>query len=77
MTVRFWPISEVAARVIEVRSVGDSGLDLLTSSSSHFDPKATSHPPLVKQGGIVYSPNATGTSIFEVDEWSDHNVLSC
>jgi len=34
-----WPISEVAARLIEVRSVGRSGLDLLTLSSSHFDPK--------------------------------------
>ena len=29
----------VAARLIEVRSVGHSGLDLLTLSSSHFDPK--------------------------------------
>jgi hypothetical protein len=32
------PISEVTARRIEVRSVGRSGLDLLTLSSSHFDP---------------------------------------
>jgi hypothetical protein len=34
------PISEVAARLIEVRSMGHSGLDLLTLSSSHFDPNA-------------------------------------
>jgi len=37
-----WPISEVAARLIEVRSVGRSGLDLLTLSSSHFDPEQKS-----------------------------------
>jgi hypothetical protein len=36
---RCWPISEVAARLIKVRSVGHSGLDLLTLSSSHFDPE--------------------------------------
>jgi len=29
-----WPISGVAARLIEVRSVGRRGLDLLTLSSS-------------------------------------------
>jgi hypothetical protein len=40
--VHTWPISEVAARLIEVRLVGRNGLDLLTLSSSHFDPKATS-----------------------------------
>jgi hypothetical protein len=34
-----WPISEVATPLIEVRSAGHSGLDLLTLSSSHFDPK--------------------------------------
>jgi hypothetical protein len=34
-------ISEVAARLVEVRSVGYSGLDLLILSSSHFDPKLT------------------------------------
>ena len=34
---RKWPISEVAARLIEVRSMGHSGLDLLTLSSSRFD----------------------------------------
>ena len=33
-----WPISDMAGRLIEVRSVGRSGLDLLTLSSSHFDP---------------------------------------
>jgi len=33
-----WPISEAAARLIEVRSLGHSGLDLLTLSSSRFDP---------------------------------------
>jgi len=35
---RMWPIGEVATRLIEVRSVGRSGLHLLTFSSSHFDP---------------------------------------
>jgi hypothetical protein len=35
---RLWPISEVAARLIDVRSRGRSGLDLLTLSSSGFDP---------------------------------------
>jgi hypothetical protein len=35
-----WPISEVATLLIEVRLVGHSGLDLLTLSSSHFDPSA-------------------------------------
>ena len=37
-----WPISELAARLIEVRSMGHSGLDLLRLSSSHFDPQRTS-----------------------------------
>jgi len=46
---------KAAARLIEVRSVGRSGLDLLTLSSSHFDPersvgfagyKRTGHPSL-------------------------------
>jgi hypothetical protein len=41
--VRFWPISEVAARLVEVRSVRHSGLDLLAWSSSHFDPTQTSN----------------------------------
>jgi len=35
--VRFWSFSEVAARLIEVRSLGRGELDLLTLSSSHFD----------------------------------------
>src|SRR5262245_49351780 len=35
------PIREVATRLIEVRSVERSGLDLLTLSSSHFDPRQT------------------------------------
>jgi len=29
------------ARLMEVRSVGQSGLELLTLSSSHFDPELT------------------------------------
>jgi hypothetical protein len=37
--VAYWPISEVATRLIEVRSVKHGGLDLLTLGSSHFDPK--------------------------------------
>ena len=40
----YGPISEVAARLIEVRSMGYSGLDLLTLSSSHFDPLAGLRP---------------------------------
>ena len=36
-----WPISEVTARLIEVRSVRHTGLDLLRLSSSLFDPKVT------------------------------------
>src|SRR5262249_29685930 len=39
--VRCWPIAEVATRLVEVRSVRHSGLDLLTLSSSHLDPKQT------------------------------------
>jgi bacterioferritin len=37
-----WPIGDEAARLMEVCSVGYSRLDLLTLSSSHFDPQATS-----------------------------------
>jgi hypothetical protein len=33
---------QVTARLIEVRSLGDSGLVLLTLSSSRFDPQETS-----------------------------------
>jgi len=33
-----WPIGEVAARLAEARLAGYSGRDLLTLSSSHFDP---------------------------------------
>jgi hypothetical protein len=36
------PIGEVAARLIEVGLVERSGLELLTLSSSHFDPSPTS-----------------------------------
>jgi hypothetical protein len=39
--VHTWPISEVATRSIEVRSVRPGGLYLLKLSSSHFDPKRT------------------------------------
>jgi hypothetical protein len=39
--VSHWPISEAATPLIEVGLVQHSGLDLLTVSSSHFDPKAT------------------------------------
>jgi hypothetical protein len=35
----FWPISEVATWLIEVRSLAHGGLVLLALSSSHFDPK--------------------------------------
>jgi hypothetical protein len=38
---RLWPISEMAKSLVEVRLLGSSGLDSLTLSSSHFDPKAT------------------------------------
>ena len=36
-----WPISEVAARLIEVSLLGHCGPDLLTLSSSRFDPFRT------------------------------------
>src|SRR5262249_40560614 len=36
---------EVCARIVEVRIVGYSGLDLLTLSSSHFDPTETLPAP--------------------------------
>jgi hypothetical protein len=35
---RFSPFCEVASGLIDVRSVRQGGLDLLTLSSSHFDP---------------------------------------
>ena len=37
-----WPISEVAACISWVRSVGRSGPELLTLNSSHLDPHRTS-----------------------------------
>lgn len=37
----FWPGREVASFLIEVRLLGRSGRDLLTPSSSHFDPEPT------------------------------------
>jgi len=40
--VALWPISEVATCLIEVRSLVHSRLDLLTLSSSPFDPKRKS-----------------------------------
>ena len=39
--VALWPISEVAARIIEVRSPRQSGLDLLTLVLRILDPKQT------------------------------------
>jgi hypothetical protein len=39
------PISEVAARLIKVGSMGHSGLDLLKLGFSHFDPNRTSRDP--------------------------------
>jgi hypothetical protein len=35
----YWPISEVAAGLIDVSSLVHSGLDLFKLSSSHFDPE--------------------------------------
>jgi hypothetical protein len=55
--VRFWPISEVATSLIEVRLVGRSGLDLLTLSSSPFDPEQTQPSPM--QGIRVVSMTRT------------------
>jgi hypothetical protein len=40
---RFWPFCEVSARVVEVRIVEYSGPDLLTLTSSHFDPVQSFH----------------------------------
>ena len=39
---RLWPISEVAARLLQVSLLRRSGLDLLMSSFSRFDPFETS-----------------------------------
>ena len=36
--VAYWPMSEVAARLVDFRSMGHCGLDLLKMSFSHFDP---------------------------------------
>lgn len=36
---RYWPIREVAPCQLEVRSLSQSGPDLLNLSSSRFDPK--------------------------------------
>jgi putative tryptophan/tyrosine transport system substrate-binding protein len=52
--VRKWPISEVTEGPVEVRSLGHSRLDLLTLSSSHFDPKETP-AALLRQLAICYS----------------------
>ena len=41
--VHTWPISEVVARLIEVRSMGRSGLSLLTLSFPRFDSKKARH----------------------------------
>jgi hypothetical protein len=38
---RFVAISEASTRLVEVRKVGYSGVDLLRLSSSHFDPERT------------------------------------
>ncbi|MFB9269591.1 hypothetical protein ACFFWD_41855 [Bradyrhizobium erythrophlei] len=55
------PISEVAARLIVVRSMGHSGLDLLTLSSSHFDPERTS----AQQGG-AFNSLASASALFNM-----------
>jgi hypothetical protein len=36
---RFWPFSELASGLADVRSPRHGALDLLRLSSSHFDPK--------------------------------------
>jgi hypothetical protein len=46
-------ISEVAACLIEVRSMGHSGLDLLTLSSSHFDAVDGAHSAASKCHRVV------------------------
>ena len=51
-----WPVSEVATRLIEVRSLAHSELDLLTLSSSHFDPKLM-HRDLIVLLGPRLSPH--------------------
>jgi len=38
---KHWPVSEVGGMPHEVRTAKHSGLDLLTLSSSHFDPNRT------------------------------------
>ena len=67
-----WPISDMAGRLIEVRSVGRSGLDLLTLSSSHFDPSETlacrrdALPPTIRLTGELSLPSCRrGTTVDE------------
>jgi hypothetical protein len=50
--VAHWPITEVAARPIEVRSTGHSGLNLLTLSFLRFDPLRTFEAAAV--GGLFH-----------------------
>src|SRR5262249_14284728 len=51
--VGFWPVSEVMVRLVEVREARHSGLDLLTWSSSHFDPHRTCR----SEAGAPLRPN--------------------
>src|ERR1700752_2725694 len=61
--VRFWPFGEVAARLINVRSSKHSGLDLLTLSSSHFDPCRTSGMSLAGTCPLQASPASCRASV--------------
>ena len=63
-----WPIGEVAARLAKVRLAGYSGRDLLTLSSSRFDPTLTlsaevcawpaTHESSASPGGRTGEPHA-------------------
>jgi len=58
---------EVAARLIEVYSLGQSGLDLLTSSSSHFDPHQTSISTLKED---ILTPRLVSNRTGAPERWS-------
>jgi len=59
----FWPISDIATSLIQVRLLALSRHDLLTMSSSQFDPRRTSVPSGL---GVVWrSPHELLPSVRE------------
>jgi hypothetical protein len=64
-------VSEVPARLIEVRSAGHSGLDLLTLSCSHSDPK----PPLTKERSVSAPPSDSDLVSFRDEKRVVHAAI--